>query len=43
MTGSSWFYSKDEATSFNADIVEANTFNFSSITLNYYEAQLQMK
>ena len=27
-TGSLWFYSKDEATNFNADIVNDNNINF---------------
>ena len=27
-TGSLWFYSKDEATNFNADIVNRNNFKF---------------
>ena len=26
MTGSVWFYSKDEATHFNSDMVDCNTF-----------------
>ena len=33
-TGNLWFYSKDEATNFNADIADT-ILNFSSIMLNY--------
>ena len=34
-TGSLWFYSKDEGTNFNADIVNDNNFKSLNITLNY--------
>ena len=30
-----WFYSKDEAAIFDADIADNNYFNISSIRLNY--------
>ena len=30
-----WFYSKDEATDFNADIINDNNLNLSNIRLNY--------
>ena len=34
-TGSLWFYFKDEATEFNANIPNTNDLNLSSIKLNY--------
>ena len=34
-TGSLWFYSKDEGTNFNADIVNDNNFKSLNIRLNY--------
>ena len=34
-TRSLWFYSKDEATNFNADIANTNILNFSYKRLNY--------
>ena len=38
--GSLWFYSKDEATDFNANIANTNDFkSFKYITLNYLETQ----
>ena len=33
--GALWFYSKDEATNFNADIANNNTFKSLTIRLNY--------
>ena len=38
--GSLWFYSKDEATDFNANIANTNDFkSFKYIMLNYLETQ----
>ena len=34
-TGSLWFYSKDKATNFNADIANNNNLNLLNIRLNY--------
>ena len=34
-TGNFWFYSKDEATNFNADIANNNKLNLLNIRLNY--------
>ena len=34
-TGSLWFYSKDEATTFNVDIARDNNFKSLNIRLNY--------
>ena len=34
-TGCLWFYAKDEATNFNADIWNTNNFKSSSIRLSY--------
>ena len=34
-TGSLWFYSKDEANNFNANIANDDDFKSSSIRLNY--------
>ena len=34
-TESLWYYSKDEATDFNADIANNDNFNLSSIRLSY--------
>ena len=39
-TGSLWFYSRDEATNFNADIAAGNNFNISAVRLNYQETHL---
>ena len=35
-TGSLWFYSKDEATNFNVDVVNDNNFKFFNIILNNF-------
>ena len=35
LTGSLWFYLKDEATDFNADIANSNNFKSFNIRLNY--------
>ena len=42
-TGSSWFYPKDEAINFNADITNTDVLSVSSIKLNYWQTQLQME
>ena len=39
-TESLWFYSKDEATVFNADIVNDNNLNLLNMKLTYQETQL---
>ena len=39
ITGRLWFYSKDEAADFNADIANTNNSNLLSIRLNYKETQ----
>ena len=38
-TGSLWFYSKDEAIDFNADITNTVAFKSFKLKRNYWEAQ----
>ena len=41
-TSSLWFYSKDEATSFNAATANADAFKSRKLKQKYEETQLQM-